>query len=88
MVHTLLKDYIKYNRHTVGPVHILASGSGRTGKSNLVKITHKAISKEFLYNWKDLEKTRVLLLGSIGISSVNIGGTTVHSGPEIKTGTM
>ena len=29
-------------------------------------------------------KSRILLLGPTGISAVNIGGTTIHSGLEIK----
>ena len=37
-----------------------------------------------LYHCKDLEKPRVLLLGPTGISVVNIGGPTIHSGLRIK----
>ena len=40
-----------------------------------------------LYHCKDPEKPRVLLLGTTGISAVNIGGTTIHSGLVIKPGT-
>ena len=32
----------------------------------------------------DLEKPRVLLLGHTGMSTVNIGGTTIYSGLGIK----
>ena len=32
----------------------------------------------------DLEKPRVLLLGPTGMSTVNIGGTTIYSGLGIK----
>ena len=39
------------------------------------------------YHCKDPEKPRVLLLGPTGISAVNIGGTTIHSGLVIKPGT-
>ena len=34
VVHTLTKDYVKYNGHNVEPVHILISGSGDTCKSH------------------------------------------------------
>ena len=39
-----------------------------------------------LYHCKDPEKPRVLLLGPIGISAVDIGGTTIHSRLGIKPG--
>ena len=40
-----------------------------------------------LYHCKNPEKLKVLLLGPTGISAVNIGGTTIHSGLAIKPGT-
>ena len=39
-----------------------------------------------LYRCKDPEKPKFLLLGSTGISAVNIGGTTIHSGLASKPG--
>ena len=39
-----------------------------------------------LYHCKDPEKPSVLLVGPTGISAVNIGGTTIHSGLRIKPG--
>ena len=47
----------------------------------------RVISKTLLYNCKDSEKPRVLLLGPTGISAINIGGTTIHSGLAHKPGT-
>ena len=38
MVHTWDKDYIKYDGHNVQAIHIFLSGSGGTGKSQLVKV--------------------------------------------------
>ena len=46
-----------------------------------------AISKTLLYHCNDPEKSRVLLVGSTEISSVNIGGTNIYSGLGIKLGT-
>ena len=43
--------------------------------------------KKLLYHCKYPEKPRVLLLGPIGISAVNLGRTTINSGLTIKTGT-
>ena len=86
MVHKWTKEHVKCNGHNVEPIHIFLSGSGGTGKSNLVKVIYNAISKTLLYPCKDPEKPRVLLLGPTGISSGNIGGTTIYSGLGIKPG--
>ena len=51
-----------------------------------MKVIHNAISKSLLYDCKDPEKPRVLLIGPTGISAVNIGDTTIHSGVGIKPG--
>ena len=40
-----------------------------------------------LYQCKDTKTPRVLLLGPAGISAVNVGQTTNHSGIGIKPGT-
>ena len=86
VVHKWAKDYVKCNGHNFEPVYIFLSGIGGTGKSHLVKVIYNAISKTLLYHCKDPEKPRVLLLGPTGISAVNIGGTTIHSGLGIKPG--
>ena len=86
VVHKWAKDYVKCNGHNVEPVYICISGSGGTGKSHLVKVIYNAISRTLLYHCKDPEKPRVLLLGPTGISALNIGGTTNHSGLNIKPG--
>ena len=77
--HTWAKDYVKYNGHDVEPVHTFLSGSGGF---HLVKIIYNPYPK--VYSCKDPEKPRVLLLVTTGISAVNIGGTTIHSGFGIK----
>ena len=80
VVHKWAKEYVKCNGHNVETIQIFLSGDGDTGKSHLVKIIYNAISKTLLYHCKDPEKDRVPLLGSTGISAVNIGGTTILSG--------
>ena len=87
VVHTWAKLFVKYDEHDVEPVHIFLSDSGGTGKSHLVKVTYKAISKTLLHHCKDPEKPKVILLRPTGISAVNIGGITIHSGFAIKPGT-
>ena len=84
VVHAWAKDYVKYDEHDAELAHIVLWGSGGTGKSHLMKAIHNTASKTFLYLCKDPEKPRVLLLGPTGILAVNIGGTTLHSGLEIK----
>ena len=74
MVHKWARDFVKYNGHNVIPVHIFLSGSGGTSKSHLV-IVNAIMQKTLLYHSKDPEKPRVLLLGLIGISAVDIGSS-------------
>ena len=87
VVHTWAKNHLKYDGNDVEPVHIFLSSSGGTGKSHLVKVIYNTISKTLLYHSKDPEKPRVSLFGPTGISAVNIGGTTIHSGLATKPGT-
>ena len=70
----------------INPVHIFLSGSGGTGKSHSVKTIYEVVSTELLYHSKEPDKPCVLLLGPTGVSAVNIGGTTIHSGLGIKPG--
>ena len=59
VVHSRAKDYVKYDRHNVEPIHIFFSGSGGTGKSNLVKVIYNATSSFFLTDIKiDVERKR------------------------------
>ena len=85
VVHTWAKEYVTYEGHNVEPIHIFLGNAG-TGKFHLVKVIYNAISKTLLYYCKDPGNPRVLLLGPTGISAVNIGGTTIHSGLGIKPG--
>ena len=48
---------------------------------------YNVISKTLLYHCKDPEKPKLLSLGPKGISAVNIGGPTTHSGLGVKPGT-
>ena len=51
-----------------------------------MKTIYQVVSKELLYHSKEPDKPCVVLLGPTGISTVNIGGTTIHSGLGIKPG--
>ena len=61
-------------------------GREGTGTSNLTKTIYQDVSKELLHHAKDPKKFCVLLLSPAGISAVNIDGTTIHPGLEIKPG--
>ena len=87
VVRAWANGYVKHNGHNVEPLHIFFSRSGGTGKSHLLKMIYKAISQTLLYCCKNSEKLRLFLLGSTGISAINIYGTTVHSSPGSKLGT-
>ena len=52
-----------------------------------MKVLYNALSKTLFYHCKQPKKPRVLLLGPTGISTVNIGGTTIHFGLGNKPGT-
>ena len=51
-----------------------------------MKTIYQVVSNELLYHSKEPDKPCVVLLGPTGISTVNIGGTTIHSGLGIKPG--
>lgn len=44
-----------------------------------MRVICNAISETLFYHWKDPKKPRVYLFRPTGISSVNIGGNTIHS---------
>ena len=51
-----------------------------------MKTIYQVVSNELLYHSKKPDKSRVMLLSSTGLSTVNIGGTTIYSGLGIKPG--
>ena len=90
VLHQWARNYVKNasskKNLQIMPVHIFLSGSGGTGKSHLVKTIYQVVSKELLCHSKEPDKQRVLLLNSTEIFTVNVGGTTIISGLDIKPG--
>ena len=85
VVHTSPNVCVKHNGHNVEPIHIFLSGSGGTGKSNLVKVIYNDTSKTLLFYCKDPKKPfRVLLLRLTGLSAVNLGGTSIILALELN----
>ena len=84
MVHIWVKDHAEHDGYVVQPVHIFLSG---IGKSHLVKVINNVMLKTLLYHCKVPEKARALFLEPTVTSTVNVGGTTIHSGLSIKPGT-
>ena len=80
MVHTWVKDYIKYDGYYFESVFMFLLRKGGTNKSDLVKVIYKTMSQVLRCHCKNLrKKTR---LGTTEILAINIGGTTIHSGLE------
>ena len=52
VVHKWAKEHVKCNAHNFEPIHIFLSGSGRTGKSHLVKVIYNTTSKTLFYHCK------------------------------------
>ena len=84
VVYTWVKDYVNYNWNKVEPVRIFQSDSWGTSKSHLGKVIHNVIEKPWFIIAETLKNLEFLLLGSTGISAVNIGRANVHFGPGIK----
>lgn len=84
VVHTWVKNFVKYNGHHAEPVHVIFLGKGGTGKSHFVKVIHNTISKLLRYHSKNPEKLKVNLLGPTEISAVDICGTTIYTVFETK----
>ena len=83
VAHKWSRDHVKAlsakNKLKPQSFHISISNSGGTGNSHAVKTIFYALTKFLLYDSNNPEKERVILLGSTGISTVNINGSTNHS---------
>ena len=64
----------------IEPFHIFLTGNSGCGKSFLTKVLYQSQAKTFSYWNPDLDKPEVLLLAPSGLASVNIDGTTTHTG--------
>ena len=62
------------------PLNIFLTGDGGCGKSHLIKTIYYTLSKMLMSHGSDLEKPRLLRLAPTGVASINIGGTTIHTG--------
>jgi len=72
------KSFIK--NENFQPFHIFLTGGGGVGKSHLINCIYNCLAKVLIYKKEDLEKPRVIKLAPTGIASINIQGTTIHSG--------
>ena len=85
MVTRSCKRFISKNKLKPHSFHISISDTGVTGKSHAIKTIFYALTKFLLYDSNNPEKERMLLLGSTGISTVNINGSTNHSVVGIRS---
>lgn len=70
-----------YNWQTPSTLfYLFLSGSGRCGKSRLIKTIFHAVSKVFLYRSGGSAKPRVSFLAPTDVAAININDSTIHSG--------
>ena len=63
MVHTWAKDYVIYDAHNAEPIHVFLSGSGGTGKSQLVKVIYNPYQKHCFISVKTQKNQEFFCLG-------------------------
>jgi len=64
---------------SIKPLQIFLTGNGGCGKSLLIRCMYSALNK-LLYYHGDISKAKVMLLAPTGVASININGTTIHTG--------
>ena len=52
----------------------------------MAKVIYQVVSNNLLYHSKEPDKLRVVLLGLLNKSDVNVGEKAIHSGLAIKPG--
>ena len=75
-----VKQKSSKNSGTTTPFHLFLPGPAGVGKSYLVKTIHQAVFKLLQDHGSSPEKPRVLILAPNGVASINVNGTTIHSG--------
>ena len=68
------------------PLQIFVTDNAGCGKSFLTKVLFQSLTKTFSYRNAELDKPNVLLPTPTGLESVNIDGTTTHTGLGIPIG--
>ena len=52
----------------------------------MIKTIYISLSKVLIYKGGELEQPRILLLARTGVTSINVNGTTIHSGLGVNVG--
>ena len=66
--------------------HIFITGGAWVGNYHLIKTFFLSLNKVLGYKGGDAGKPRILLLAPTGVPTININGTTTHSGLGINVG--
>ena len=69
----------------IEPFHIFLTGGGGVGKSHLLTTIYHSLSKLLMYRGGEPTKERILVLAPTGVASINVNGTTIHTGLIIPT---
>ena len=67
-------------RKNLAPLYIFLTGEGGCGKSHLLKVIHKSLTKILMHRGGKPDKQKVLRIAPTGVAAINIGGTTIHTG--------
>ena len=88
-IHEWSQDYIKILRRKVikkvKSFHIFLTGGARVGKSHLIITIFLSLNKFLGYKGGDADIPRILFLAPTGVATININGTTIHSGLGINS---
>ena len=86
MVQRLYKNLNSRASKEVTSFYSFLTGVGGVGKSHLIKTIHMSLTKVLMCKGGNLEKPRILLPAPTGVASININGTTIHTGLGIVGG--
>ena len=69
----------------IKPFNLFLTGGGGVGKSHLLTTIYNSVTKVLSYKNGHPDKKKILVLAPTGVASININGTTIHSGLSIPT---
>jgi len=69
----------------IEPFYIFLTGGGGVGKSRVLTTIYHSVSKLLMYRGGEPDKKRILVLSPTGVATVNVDGTTIHTGLGIQT---
>ena len=90
LIHKLFGDYIRSRSakflNKLFLFYLSLTGGCGAGKSHTIKTIYMNIIKVLMHKGGNSEKARILVLAPTGAPTVNISGTTIHSGLGTNVG--